>query len=75
MPNESLYSLAHKARKSPNPKSMPPDSMRGVTDPATLLKSDTQRIDRNVGTPDLMWQKSPTTGFSSDIAGREIKKI
>jgi len=82
MPNEFLYSIAHKARKGPKitmGKGMQrvetPDPMRGVTDPAKLLKSDTQRIDRNVGTPDLMWQRSPATGSSSDAAGLEIKKI
>jgi hypothetical protein len=36
------------------------DPMRGVTDPKKLLKSDTQRIDRNVADPNAPdYQKRP----------------
>lgn len=60
MPNDKpSYSEAHKKRKDDNasrivvegvdePKQ---DPMTGVTDPRRLLRSDTQRIDRNIIDP------------------------
>lgn len=77
MPND--YALVRKARKGPKiemGKGMQRvDPMQGVTDPAKLLKADTQRIDKNVYTPEQMWQRSPKTGFSSEAEGQNIKQI
>ena len=79
---EPSYELARHARKGPKitmGKGMQrvetPDPMRGVTDPAKLLKSDTQRIDKNVGTPESIWQRAPHGGGSSELASQEVKKI
>lgn len=68
MPND--YALAREARKEEPKRKLGmsvqgEDPMRGVTDPRKLLKSDTQRIDKNVITPEQMWDKSDkikTTG-------------
>ena len=66
MPDEKQipYSVAKKHR-----------DMTGVTDPRKLLKSDTQKIDRNAYTPEQMWQASPKRGTESDIAGKRIQMI
>lgn len=77
MPNDFPYSIAHAPRKGPKitmGKGMQrvetPDPMQGVTDPATLLKSDTQRIDKNTRTPEQLMDVNPKLG------GQEpIKKI
>lgn len=74
MPNDFLYSMAHAARKGTR-KTETPDPMRGVTDPTKLLRSDTQRIDKNVYTPETIWQRAPQGGGSSEMAGKEIKSI
>lgn len=72
MPSD--YELARKARKNPKitmGKGMtrvePPDPMQGVTDPAKLLKSDTQRIDKNVYTPEQLMQGNTQLGGSEKI--------
>ena len=82
MPNDLSYEIAHRARKGPKitmgkgmQRVAPPDPMIGVTDPAKLLKSDTQRIDRNVGTPESIWQRAPHGGGSAELAAQEVKKI
>lgn len=77
MPND--YALVRKTRKGPKitmGKGMQRvDPMQGVTDPATLLKADTQRIDKNVYTPEQRWERAPVTGFSSEAERRDVKKI
>jgi len=72
MPND--YSLPHKARKGPKitmGKGMQrvetPDPMQGVTDPAKLLKSDTQRIDKNVYTPEQLMESNPKLGGQEKV--------
>lgn len=79
---EPSYELARTARKGPKitmGKGMkrvePVDPMQGVIDPRKLLKSDTQRIDRNVGTPESIWQRAPHGGGSAELAAQELKKI
>ena len=82
MPNHFPYSLPRQSRKGPKitmGKGMqrvePTDPMQGVTDPAKRLKSDTQRIDKNVGTPESIWQRAPHGGGSAELAAQELKKI
>lgn len=82
MPNDVSYEVAHRARKGPKitmGKGMhrveTPDPMQGVTDPSKLLKSDTQRIDKNTYTPEQVWQAAPRTGTSSEIEGQRVKQI
>lgn len=72
MPND--YQLVRKARKSPKitmGKGMSRvetiDPMQGVTDPAKLLKSDTQRIDKNVYTPEQMMESNPNLGGQTQV--------
>jgi hypothetical protein len=53
MPND--YSYPHKIRKED------PAKYAG-TDPGKILKSDIQRIDKNVYTPEQMIQNNPQLG-------------
>lgn len=78
MPND--YAMVREKRKGPKitmGKGMqrvePQDPMTGVTDPRKLLRSNTQRIDKNVITPEQMWQGSPKTGMTSEFEGERIK--
>ncbi len=80
MPND--YALVRKARKGPKitmgkgmQREEKPDPMQGVTDPTKLLRADTQRIDRNVYTPEQQWENAPRTGFNLEAAGQVVKKI
>lgn len=74
MPND--YAAAHKARKGPSitmGKGMqrvePQDPMTGVTDPKKLLKSNTQRIDKNVNTPDQLIDAGILKGHIDPVRG------
>jgi hypothetical protein len=57
MPND--YELARQARKDPKKYT--------GTDPAKILKSDIQRIDKNVYTPEQMMQKNPSLGGQEQV--------
>lgn len=73
MPND--YALAREARKGPKitmgkgMQRVEQDPMTGVTDPKKLLKSNTQRIDRNVNTPDQLIDAGILKGHIDPVRG------
>lgn len=73
MPND--YALARETRKGPKitmgkgMQRVEQDPMTGVTDPRKLLKSNTQRIDKNVNTPDQLIDAGILKGHIDPIRG------